>query len=167
MQNNLLIKAEELKIILTRMALGESKDDDSEVYILLRTEFCSNRIYKNLLPDFVILSRALIDFWYFIQPKYATYKERRIIIREQFEPLFIYLEGKKVFLHDHIISNSVVKFNCNTIARMWEKALDRHTIDPDGAITAPRYLVESVCKQILIERNTAYEDSYLPMLGVA
>jgi len=158
-------KVQDLRMVLTRCAVGQDEKGDDNLYIRLRTELFSSRVTKGLLPEFVISCRALNDFWPFIKKSYSTYAERREYIRNQFEPLFAYLEGDKVFLHDDIISESVIKFDCDTVERMWEKALDRRTTDPDGAITAARSLVESVCKQILIERNSAYEDNYdLPKL---
>jgi len=165
MQDELINKVQDLRMILTRLAVGQDEKGDSNLYFELRTELFSNKVTKNLLPNFVISCRALNDFWPFIKKRFGTYAERREFIREQFEPLFTYLEGEKVFLYDDIISDSVIRFDCDTVVHMWEKALDRRTTDPDGAITAARSLIESVCKQILTERNTAYEDSYdLPKL---
>jgi hypothetical protein len=41
---------------------------------------------------------------------------------------------------------------------MWSKALDRIDADPEGAITAARTLVETVCKHILTEDGVPYDD---------
>ena len=70
-----------------------------------------------------------------------------------------------MFFYDDVINDSVVKFDCDTVTRMWTKALERRDSDPDGAITAARSLVESVCKQILTERGASYENNFdLPKL---
>lgn len=165
MQEKLINKTQELRMILTRLATGQEEKGDGNLYTQLRTELFLNRVIKSLLPDFVTLCRALDDFWPYIKVRYGTYAERCEFIREQFEPLFAYLEGDKVFLYDDIISDSIIKFDCDSVIYMWEKALERRTTDPDGAITAARSLIESVCKQILTERDVTYEDSYdLPKL---
>lgn len=165
MQNDLLNKAQELRMALTRTAVGEDKKDDGDLYIQLRAEFFSNKFTKCFLPDFVISCRTLGDFWPYIKSRYKTYAERREYIRENFEPLFIQLEQEIPSYQDGIIEDTVTNFDCDTVSRMWAKALERRGTDPDGAITAARSLVESVCKQILIERNTSYEDSFdLPKL---
>lgn len=39
------------------------------------------------------------------------------------------------------------------VKRLWTKALERRVSDPDGAITAARTLLESVCKHILDDRG--------------
>jgi hypothetical protein len=47
----------------------------------------------------------------------------------------------------------------------WHRALERKTADPEGAITAARTLLETVCKHILDEAHEAYEnDGDLPKL---
>lgn len=50
------------------------------------------------------------------------------------------------------------KIDSQFITETWRKALDRRHADPDGAITAARSLLESVCKRILDELGVAYSD---------
>jgi len=165
MQDELMKKAQGLRMILTRVATGKDERGDSSLYSQLRTDFVLNRLTKSLLPEFVLSCRVLSDFWPYIKNRYGTYSERREFIREQLEPLLSYLEGDKLSPHDNAISDSISSFNCDSVTYMWEKALDRKEIDPDGAITVARSLIESVCKQILVERNIAYDDSHdLPKL---
>ena len=40
----------------------------------------------------------------------------------------------------------------------WSKAIERRADDPEGAITAARSLLESVCKHLLDEMGVAYDD---------
>jgi hypothetical protein len=165
MQNDLFNRAMELRMILTRVATGEDTKEDGEVYKHLRREFITNIFTKALLPEFVVSCRLLNDFWPYIKSRFSTYVERREFIREEFEPVLAYLEGDKLYIHDSIISDSIGKFDCDTVHYMWSKALDRRETDSDGAITAARSLLESVCKQILVERNIPYDDSFdLPKL---
>lgn len=49
--------------------------------------------------------------------------------------------------------------NSEHVQRAWVKALRRKSEDPEGAITAARTLVETVCKHILDEEQTAYPDN--------
>lgn len=46
------------------------------------------------------------------------------------------------------------------VARSWDAALSKVNDDPDGAITATRTTLESVCKHICEERSAHYEDSW-------
>lgn len=57
------------------------------------------------------------------------------------------------------------KIDSQSIGDVWRKALDRRHEDPEGAITAARTLLESVCKHILDECSVEYGDnSDLPKL---
>ena len=42
---------------------------------------------------------------------------------------------------------------------LWQKALDRRIDDPEGAITASRSLLETVCKYILDESEAEYNEA--------
>ncbi|MFF0542087.1 abortive infection family protein [Nocardia thailandica] len=44
------------------------------------------------------------------------------------------------------------------VERSWNAALDKVVSDPEGAITAARTTLESVCKHICDERGVAYDD---------
>ena len=50
------------------------------------------------------------------------------------------------------------KLDTQYISEAWEKARERRTEDPEGAITAARILLESVCKHILEDIGVAYAD---------
>lgn len=43
--------------------------------------------------------------------------------------------------------------------RVWARALERREGDPEGAVTAARALLETVCKRILDETGDAYDDT--------
>lgn len=45
-----------------------------------------------------------------------------------------------------------------TVRRSWDAALDKVVTDPEGAITATRTTLESVCKHICDERGVSYDD---------
>jgi len=44
------------------------------------------------------------------------------------------------------------------IKSAWEKAIDRRVKDPDGALTAARTLIETVCKHILTKLNIEFSE---------
>jgi len=46
------------------------------------------------------------------------------------------------------------------VSKSWSAALNKVTTDPDGAITATRTTLESICKHICDERSVAYEDAW-------
>jgi hypothetical protein len=48
----------------------------------------------------------------------------------------------------------------NGVQRAWTAALDKVLDDPDGAITAARTMLESVCKHICDERGVTYETGW-------
>ncbi|WP_170199514.1 abortive infection family protein [Litorilinea aerophila] len=57
------------------------------------------------------------------------------------------------------VSEQLLTVNSEHVQRAWERALRRKSEDPEGAITAARTLVETVCKHILYEEQIAYPDS--------
>lgn len=48
----------------------------------------------------------------------------------------------------------------DAVRRSWDAALDKVVRDPEGAITATRTTLESICKHICDERGAAYEDNW-------
>jgi hypothetical protein len=58
---------------------------------------------------------------------------------------------------DRELSTMLTSFDADHVARFWQKCLDRKTRDPDGAITAARSMLESVCKHVLTERTVKFD----------
>ena len=54
---------------------------------------------------------------------------------------------------DEIISKALISFDESGVHDAWQKALDRRTTDPEGAITAAKTLLETVCKHIIDEAD--------------
>lgn len=66
---------------------------------------------------------------------------------------------------DPSISALLAQFDQEHVAAAWTKALERRTVDPEGAITAARTLMETVCKHILDDCGIVYQsDADLPKL---
>lgn len=57
---------------------------------------------------------------------------------------------------DLAISDALSAFDYDGVHSAWVKALDRRSTDPEGAITAARTLLETVCKRIIEEAGGEY-----------
>ena len=60
---------------------------------------------------------------------------------------------------DKIISEILSSFDESGVHNAWKKALERRELDPEGAITAARTLLETVCKHIIESAGEAYGKS--------
>lgn len=75
------------------MARAEGGHPDNARYRAIRQELLEDPEIEDLLPGPLRSHRNLDDFWGFIKLKFGRYAERREYLRQQFEPLFAYLEG--------------------------------------------------------------------------
>ncbi len=152
---NDLERAQSLQNVLVAIATG-SKDGDAS-YLALRAFFISASMYNDLLPSFVRTNRDTNQFWQFIKEKFPSYAERRSYIWKEFTPLLDHLEGKNHRPLDKPTSEVLKSFDQESIHTAWQRALDRRVNDPEGAITAARTLLETVCKHILDARSIVYD----------
>lgn len=60
---------------------------------------------------------------------------------------------------DATASAILLRIDAEHVRDVWQKALDRRGVDPDGAITVARSLLETVCKFILDEEHVTYSDT--------
>jgi hypothetical protein len=66
---------------------------------------------------------------------------------------------------DALISDALSSYDESGVYQAWQKALDRRSSDPEGAITAAKTLLETVCKHIIDEIGSTYgENDDLPKL---
>jgi hypothetical protein len=144
-----------LQNILIARATGEGADEAG--YQLIRSNLLDNPNTSALLPSFVSTCRDLSQFWAFIKPRFGTYAERRDFIWKAFASLLDHLEGRATKPADAPISDGLKSFDVNGVEAAWTKALERRKIDPEGAITAARTLLETVCKHILDEAEILYD----------
>lgn len=150
-----LERAQTLINILVAKATGsESSDSD---YQELRFYFIKNPDTKNLLPDFVRINRDLSQFWQFIKYEFQRYQDRRKFIWSKFETFLQHLEGRTPIPAYNSISDSLKEFNEESVHSVWTRALQRKNDDPEGAITAARTLLETICKHILDEQHVTYD----------
>jgi hypothetical protein len=149
--------------MLVSYATGHRANDQE--YKVLRRELRQNPRISKKLPRMVHVCRDMSEFWSFIKPKFDTYAERREFIRSEFNPILTMLESETITPSDSSISEALRRVDSDYVREGWEKALERRATDPQGAITAARTLLESVCKHILDKSGVAYgEASDLPKL---
>jgi hypothetical protein len=151
------------ELLVVHATGGASSDDD---YRLLRHEFMSRPDAGALLPSFVRRCRNLAAFWEWIKGEAKQWAPRRVLIRQAFAGLLDHLEASHRAPADETISGVLETFDEEGVHRAWVKALDRRLTDPEGAITAARTLLETVCKTILdaVDGDLYSETDDLPKL---
>jgi Abortive infection C-terminus len=146
-----------LESLMTERATG-NRDASSPHYEYLRREFMTDPATKELLPPFVRTSRTLDVFWPYIKNVAGNYADRRRFVSEGFAPLAEHLEGRNKAPGDAVVSPALQSFDAEGVHVVWMKALERRTTDPEGAITIARTLLETVCKRILDQTGSEYDD---------
>ena len=143
--------------MLIAQATGGSSD--YKEFKLLRGELLSIPRIQSRLPRFVQFCREPGEFWNHIKSQFPTYAERREYLRKEFHPLLTMLETESRTPSDAAVSETVKAVSSEFVREAWQKALERRATDPEGAITASRTLLESVCKHILDQAKTPYDES--------
>ena len=138
--------AEQLQNLCIARSTGGA--DDLE-YVSLRHKLMANPICKDKLPSFVRTCRDANQFWHFIKFEDSTYAGRRTIIWTAFRPLMDHLEAIERSPGDDIVEKLLPELKSAYVTAIWQKALERRSTDPEGALTAARTLLETVCKLIL------------------
>ncbi len=151
---DLLQESERIKAILVQRARGEGAEEAE--YQRIRRVLIGAPSIKSKLPAVVRTYRTLREFWGFIKPRFTTYREREAFLVEQFEPLLSELEGNTSAPLDATVWGPLKETGWRHVQDGWQKALERRANDPDGALTAARTLLESVCKHILDEAGVSY-----------
>lgn len=148
------------------IAVAENGTLDNGTYRLLRSEFMDGET-RSLIPSFIRTCRDANQIWGYLKTVASgggSWEARRTHIYESFVPLLDYLEGRNRAPSDHAISETLSSFDAEGVHYAWERALQRRNEDPEGAITAARTLLETVCKHILDEAKAEYGDDDLPKL---
>ena len=138
---------------------------DERIYLLLRKEFMTNSSVKDLLPDFVRSNRTSGASRGHFQRISPQWQPRREYIWKSFGPLLDYLEGSNQAPADSSISQTLASLDKDSVTQACHKALERRDQDPEGAITAARTLLESICKLVIDGSGQFYnEKNDLPKL---
>lgn len=154
--DDLLSTAQRLKTVVMSIATGGPRDGTD--YWTLRQDVGATPHLKPYLPQIVRVCRNPNELWAFIQPKLATYHERREYLNAEFEPLLTHIEQEFVLPAHDAISAVLNRVDAEHVRGAWHKALDRRITDPDGALTMARTLLEATCKHILDEAGDTYSD---------
>lgn len=154
-------RVQALQNILVATSTGQQAE--STDYLTLRNYLVEKPEYKALLPGFVRTNRELGQFWPFIKNKFGTYAERRAYIWQEFTSLLDHLEGKTRAPLDQSTSIALKAFNAEGVHSAWQRALERRATDPEGAITAARSLLETVCKHILDDKQIHYDSNKIEL----
>lgn len=163
--DNELERVQLLEGILIGAATSGGGPMDNHTYTELRAAFLQNSALKDLVPSFIRTCRDLSTFRSHTQSVDGQWAPRRAYIRQSLTPLFDHLEGTNRTPLDAVASDVLRNFDPDGVHAVWQKALDRRHTDPEGAITAARTLLETVCKQILDKAGIAYgEKDDLPAL---
>lgn len=125
---------------------------DENHYARLRGSLLSKASLKDKLPHFLVEYNSLHAFRKFAQ-SLGGYAVRREYIYSHFASLIDLVSkvSKSHIAEAIVIDNAYIRIT-------WQKAMDRMTEDPEGAITIARTLIETVCKHILDESGSAYDD---------
>jgi hypothetical protein len=144
-----LERVESLKNMLVTVATGGSGDE--ALYMLMRKELQADKTLAELSPRFIRTCRTTGEFWQFIKYEFRSYAERREFLREQFDRLLTHLEAGESTPHAATTDLALKSFDEEGVREVWTRMLERQSTDPEGAITAARTLIETVCKHILDE----------------
>lgn len=146
--------AERVHALMTAEATGNEASRPE--YHQLRRQLMSDPVAWKHAPRVLRTCRTLDQFWGFIQPRFATYRERRTYLHEEFQPLLDVLENFAASPADELAAEAARTLDAAAVTASWERALERRSSDPPGAVTAARTMIESVCKTILDDAGIAY-----------
>jgi len=158
----------EKALLMQSMLIAVAKNGglDENVYSSIRREFM-NSDAKSLLPGIIKTCRDEGSVWRYLKKVASgegSWDRRCGHIDKSFKPFLDYLEKGNHSPSDENISESISLFGANGVHIAWQKALQRRQDDPEGAITAARALLETVCKHILDETGVDYSNDDLPKL---
>jgi hypothetical protein len=154
-----------LRSIISAHATGDTMNDIE--FRLLRAEFFNDPDTKALLPRFVRENVDGAGIWSYLKDFHTgsgAYAARRKHISAQFQPLLDFLSESGTPA-DAGITASLEQYDADGVQHVWQKALQRRKLDPEGAITSARTLLEEVCKHILEDAGSVPHDKWdLPKL---
>ena len=141
---------------LTCINMATGGEFSYEKYESERDKILSYPELKNILPDWLIRSRYGQQYWTYISGKFGTYAERRTYIRSQFDEMKEAVKLGSARPVSVAIDLSLKRINQEQITALWKKIIDRSMVDPEGAITASKSLVETVMKYVLDKEKVDY-----------
>jgi Abortive infection C-terminus len=165
-QSSTFEAAVELKHFMIARATDGGKVDPRS-FRRAREAIMRDRTGSRLGPECLRICREPDAVWSYVKsqdPALPSYESRRQFFNGQFEPLLSALERFEASPLDDLVEPTVERLDSAGVTAAWEKARDRRARDPDGAITAARTLLESVCKTILDDYGEPTDGHDLPAL---
>lgn len=154
-----LARAMTLRNGVVAVCEGRNKMDD-DVYRILRRELINDPELGKFVPQFIRTSHDTAALWAFLKDYNGQWEPRRQLVRSEFAPLLDHLE-RGPSPADAVIGEALATYDADGVREAWRKALARRDADPEGAITAARTLLETVCKHLLEDgqANASYDDA--------
>ncbi len=146
-----------LKDIVVQHTTGNYFSSSAE-YTELRRIAATDPSLKQVLPQIIKDCGNLGEVYSVMKGKFPTYRERREYLRTEFLPLIQKLEAVASG-GDGATTAALSKVDWDHVQSAWQKALARRETDPEGAITAARTMLETVCKHVLDSQGLRYNDS--------
>lgn len=155
--SEVLILVERFKTYLL-LKTTDGTVSDSHDFAICRRIILEDQRIEDLIPVYIKLCRSPDEFRSWFQDSFDRYKERRNHISSTINPILERLDMLKK-KHSSVSGDAIEKVDNPHIRDYWEKAKKRLGDDPDGALTAARSLLESVCKHILDDLSVDYNES--------
>lgn len=155
MQNSQILDVvEELKEqLLCQVRQGGG---DEARYTVLRRQVMQERRIAPYIPNFLKSDTTLHEVRRRSQrldgnngSPVTPYSVRRQWIADEFQPLLDFLQRPQLSSVEEVLAESLSSVDSAHVRNTWDKAIERRQVDPDGAITIARSLIESVCEHIL------------------
>jgi hypothetical protein len=147
-----------LQNYLVGIATGTPRNEGE--YRSIRNAVVDNTSLLLRLPEFVRTCHSAGSFWSYITRGRDSYQERREYIWKEFKELLLYLENPNMHPSYEATSTVLRTVDHESVQSSWQKAIERIDSDPEGAITAARTLVESVCIHILEKGGVELDEKW-------
>lgn len=145
---------EELKKLLFHHV--QQGNGDEARYTVLRRQLLQERRLFSHIPAFIKSDTTLQEVRQRSQRldgstgnQVTPYAVRRQWLVAEFQPLLDILQRPQLSSVEEVLAESLGTVDSAHVRNTWDKAIERRQVDPDGAITIARSLIEAVCKHVL------------------
>ena len=153
----------ECALLFRNNIIGLTTKGGSELqYKFVRRKLMEDTASKKLLPDYVRFSNdaaSVQSALSSIASGSGSWALRRGHVNETFKPLLAFLETGGGAA-DTTITEGLEVYDAPAVQAYWAKAIDRRTVDPEGAVTAASTLLEEVCKHIIEDSGGEWEEKW-------
>ncbi|MFD0917441.1 abortive infection family protein [Pseudahrensia aquimaris] len=150
----------ECALFLRNNIIGLTTEGGSEAaYKLARRKLMDDPTSKRLMPTFARFSNdaaSVRSELSSVASGSGSWSIRRGHVNNAFVPLLNFLESGGGAA-DSAITDGLDAYDAPAVHAFWAKALERRTIDPDGAVTAASTLLEEVCKHIIEDSGNKWQ----------